>query len=62
MSSGPKRKAAVPLFFFFHVGTNDAAKGNLENIKSDCRALGAKGRGMRASQRCGGLAHMTGVL
>ena len=46
MSSGTKRKALAPLFF--HVGTNDAAKGNLENIKSDCRALGAMGRGMRA--------------
>lgn len=42
MSSGTK-KAPAPLFF--HGGTNDAAKGNLENIKSYYRALG-DGQGM----------------
>lgn len=45
--AGTKRKSLAPAFFF-QLGTYDAAPGNLENIRSDCRALGVTDRGMRA--------------
>lgn len=40
------------LLLFFHVGTNDAAGGNLESIKTACRALEATVSDVGA-QRCG---------
>lgn len=34
------------LLLLFHVGTNNTSRGNLDDIKSDYRALWAVGKGM----------------